>query len=306
MRLVRVDEQQKREEAFDAQEADVARLTALRDKVAAAVAELGRHRTRIVEARLENEPLQGHAKPSLLVERIIAVLVPETREISFRSQSPGELVLRRSLGGDRREEIFLSKKDLQAKIEPLNDRNRALFEALLEGGPLNHVAPPPAPSPKVEPPPAPSPRTEPAAASAATPDGLGSSLLRKPLMPTIVPIGQYPPPSDAPPAAAPRPPTPLYGVPAFTPHTSSGSAPSPAPTPPAGIPTGAKPTGIAEAAAAAAAAAVNDVTPPPRKTAPLASALDQPPAPPPSVSGEINGAAPDKKRSEPSGPIHTH
>jgi len=305
VRLVRVDEQQKREEPFDAQEADAAKLTALRDKVAAAVAELGRHRTRIVEARLENEPLQGHAKPSLLVERIIAVLVPETREISFRSQSPGELVLRRSLGGDRREEIFLSKKDLKTKIEPLNDRNRALFEALLEGGPLT-VETPPAPSPKIEPPPAPSPKIEPAAAG-APPDGLGSSLLRKPLMPTIVPTGQYPPPAESPPAAAHRPATPLYGVPALTPPASSGSAPHPAPTPPAGIPTGAKPALIAEAAAAAAA--VNDVTPPPRKTAPVATALDRPPPaapPPPSVSGEIGGATPDKKRTEPSGPIHTH
>jgi hypothetical protein len=50
------------------------------------------------------------------------------------------------------------------------------------------------------------------------------------------------------------------------------------------------------------------VTPPPRKTAPLATALDRPPPapPPPSVSGEIGGATPDKKRTEPSGPIHTH
>ena len=73
---------------------------ALEPQPCRAVSELGRHRTKILEAKLEGEALQGHAKPSLLVERLIAVLVPETREISARSQSPGELVLRRLLGED--------------------------------------------------------------------------------------------------------------------------------------------------------------------------------------------------------------
>ena len=141
--LVRVDEQQKREEPFEAQEADAAKLCALRDNVAAALAELGRHRTKLLDAKLEGEALANHARPSLLVERIIAQLVPETREIAARSQSVGELVLRRALGGDRREEIFLPKQDLKAKIEPLNDRNRAMFDGLLDGSPLSHVEPPP-------------------------------------------------------------------------------------------------------------------------------------------------------------------
>ena len=93
----------------------------------------------ILDAKLEGEALANHAQPSLLVERIIAQLVPETREIAARSQSVGELVLRRALGGDRREEIFLSKQDLKAKIEPLNDRNRALFDALLDGAPAGRA-----------------------------------------------------------------------------------------------------------------------------------------------------------------------
>ena len=128
VRLVRVDEQQKREESFDLQEGDVPKLTALREKIGAAVGELARHRTKLVEAKLEGEPLQSHAKPTLLVERLIAVLVPETQEIAARSQSRSELVLRRALGGDRREEIFLSRQELRLKLEPLDDRNRALFD----------------------------------------------------------------------------------------------------------------------------------------------------------------------------------
>ena len=192
VRLVRVDEQQKREEPFEAQQADVPKLRALREKIGAALGELARHRTKIVEAKLDGESLQGHPKPTLLVERLIAVLVPETREIAARSQSRSELVLRRSLGGDRREEIFLSRQDLTLKLEPLNDRNRALFDSLFaEGGAGT-------PASRGEPPPVPPPRAAPPAKS---------------------PTASAPPSSPAP---APRVLTPLYGV------TPLAAIPSPA------------------------------------------------------------------------------
>jgi hypothetical protein len=150
------------------------------------VGELARHRTQIVEAKLDGESLQSHAKPTLLVERLIAVLVPETREIAARSQSRSELVLRRSLGGDRREEIFLSRQDLQRKLEPLNDRNRALFDSLLLDGGV--------PAGNAEPPPPPPPRAETPAKSAPS------------VPPTVRPAALLA--SGSPP----RLPTPLYGV----------------------------------------------------------------------------------------------
>ncbi len=292
IRLTRVDEQQKREEPFEAKESDVSKLVALRDKIAAAVGELARHRTKIVDAKLEGEPLQSHAKPSLLVERLIAVLVPETREISARSQSPGELVLRRSLAGDRREEIFLSKRDLQTKIEPLDDRHRALFDSLLRDG----VGPS-----RAEPPPAPAPRTE----SAPAPTGDGSSLFKKTLSPQpMSAVTAAPSPSPS------RLPTPSYGIPSLTTATTPTAAaatttpPPPPPPPPAAA---VKSGSIAEAVRATPP--TDDA--PPRKTAPLelrtverssATALDRPPPPPPAVAGEIGGA-PEEKRPEASGPL---
>ena len=199
VRLVRVDEQQKREESFDLQEVDVPKLSALREKLGAAVGELAGHRTKIVAAKLDGEPLQSHARPTLLVERLIAVLVPETREIAARSQSRSELVLRRSLGGDRREEIFLSRQDLTLKLEPLDDRNRALFDSLLtDGG---------APASSSEPPPAPPPRAEtPAKSAPSTP----------PLAKPGAPLSSGSPP---------RVPTPLYGV------MPLGAGPKPTPSP---------------------------------------------------------------------------
>jgi hypothetical protein len=283
VRLVRVDEQQKRDEAFEARDADVPKLTGLRDKIAAAVSELGRHRTKILEAKLEGEALQGHAKPSLLVERLIAVLLPETREISARSQSPGELVLRRLLAGDRREEIFLSKRDLQTKLEPLDERHRALFDSLLRDGG--------SPS-RIEPPPAPAPRTEPAGAAAA--EGAAPSDIRKTLSPQ--PIQK-----SAPAPSPSRLPTPSYGIPSLTSLTQP-------PPPPAAA---GKPSSISEALRAAPT--TDDA--PLRKTAPLelraaerssATALDRPPPSPPpppaSVAGEIGGAPDEKKVAEPSSP----
>jgi hypothetical protein len=58
-------------------------------------------------------------------------MAPVVQEIAARSQSPGELVLRRLLADDRREEVFLSKSELRRKLEPLPEGERALFDTLL-------------------------------------------------------------------------------------------------------------------------------------------------------------------------------
>jgi hypothetical protein len=132
VRMVRVDQQEgATDQPFDVDEEDAKKLLALHGKLSAAVAELTRHRRRLVEAWIDGEVMRTHAKPTLLVERLIANLAPVVQEISARSQSPNELVLRRLLSGDRREEIFMPKAELKAKLEPLQDANRALFEPLL-------------------------------------------------------------------------------------------------------------------------------------------------------------------------------
>jgi hypothetical protein len=133
VRVVRVDQHEN--EPFDAAEGDVPKLRALREKLAAAAAELGKHRKAVVEAKMEGVLLRDHGKPSLIVERLIDTIAPVVQEIAARSQSPGELVLRRLIGGGRREEIFLSKQELKVKLDPLGIENRALFDPLwVEGG----------------------------------------------------------------------------------------------------------------------------------------------------------------------------
>ncbi len=129
-RLVRIDDEEKGAETFDVEEADKPKLFALRDRLAAAASELAGHRKAVVDAKLEGESFRTLTQPSLIVERLIATLAPEVQEIAARSQSPGELVLRRLLSGDRREEIFLSKQELKVKLEPLKEMHRALFHPL--------------------------------------------------------------------------------------------------------------------------------------------------------------------------------
>jgi hypothetical protein len=115
---------------FEVSDGDTARLLELKEKLTAAAADLSRHRKTIVSAAFEGDPLGAPGAPARLVERLVATLAPVAQEIAARSLSPGELVLRRLLADDRREEIFASKADLKRKLEPLPEGRRALFEPL--------------------------------------------------------------------------------------------------------------------------------------------------------------------------------
>jgi hypothetical protein len=130
VRMARVDQDGSVDQPFDVDEADAKPLLVFYDKLAAAAVELNAHRRKLVDTKLDGEALRTHPKPTVLVERLIAAMAPVVQEIAARSQTPGELVLRRLIGDDRREEIFLSKSDLKQKLEPLGDANRALFEPL--------------------------------------------------------------------------------------------------------------------------------------------------------------------------------
>ena len=132
VRLLRVDDQNKRDgEPFVVESStDVAKLQMMREKVVAAAMVLARHRRALVDVKIDGEPLANHPTPSLLAERLVAAMAPTVQEIASRSQSPGELVLRRLIGEARREEIFLAKQELVSKLEGLSAPNRAVFDPL--------------------------------------------------------------------------------------------------------------------------------------------------------------------------------
>jgi hypothetical protein len=133
---------------FDLDDTGSARVRELRDKLLAAMADLRRTRRALVEAAFGDTPLAEHRDPKVIVERLVAAMAPVVREIAKRSLAPTELVLKRQTGDGRREEIFVSRRDLQLKLRGLGQAARAVF-APLELGELGPDEPGP-PKPTLE------------------------------------------------------------------------------------------------------------------------------------------------------------
>ena len=87
-------------------------------------------RSHLVSARLGGHEAAELSSPALLAETILMALAPLLREMRMRSKVPGELILKRDLGGDRREEMFVPRKVLMAKLQVLSARHRQVFEAV--------------------------------------------------------------------------------------------------------------------------------------------------------------------------------
>jgi hypothetical protein len=87
-------------------------------------------RGKLLELKLDEQPLQEREWPEQVAARILSQVAPVLSEISRRSGAPGELVLRRDMGGGRREEVYLSKAELWEKVLVLPPERRAPFAAL--------------------------------------------------------------------------------------------------------------------------------------------------------------------------------
>jgi hypothetical protein len=139
---------------YDVAGEDAAKLLALRDRLIAMAAELGEFKKALRSASLGGTPLPSLESPRLLVDHVIASMAPTVQEIAKRSQASGELVIKRLLGDSRREEVFVSKKELRQKVETLSAELRAAFDPLelWDGLPKVIVAQDPAPSLEPAPP----------------------------------------------------------------------------------------------------------------------------------------------------------
>jgi hypothetical protein len=123
------------QDAFDPEPGDIPHLLRLRDKLEEAAMTLSTKRRSLTSARLDDEPVEQSARMRAFLERLVQVLAPMVREIAAHSLSSGELVLRRMIGEDRREEIFVTKSELHASLEGMSDADRQLFAPLeLDGG----------------------------------------------------------------------------------------------------------------------------------------------------------------------------
>jgi hypothetical protein len=129
--MVRVGPQAEKEDSslgpFDVDPEDAPKLVELAEKLRAT--EEGLERKALVSATFGDAPF-GDQDFSVVIERLISMMAPITREISDRSLMPNELVIRRLLGGDRREEIFVTKASLREKYATLPGQFAALFAPL--------------------------------------------------------------------------------------------------------------------------------------------------------------------------------
>ncbi len=118
------------------------KLRVLCDSLASMAGEIALNRQLPVAARIDDKPIHEY-EASVVVERFVANVAPQVEEIARRSLASGELVLRRRLSDNRREEVFLSKAELLAKVEGVPPTLRGVFAPLN----LGHVA---FPSPSAE------------------------------------------------------------------------------------------------------------------------------------------------------------
>ena len=128
---------------------DSAQMFRLCSRVVESMQGLSNMRRSMVSAEFDGHPLDEMTWPEGVGQRLIEQLAPVITEISRRSGAPGELVLRRDVGGGRREEMYVTKAELYEKVLVLPPTRRVAFEQLGLVDPLR------APQPSSQPPPRP-------------------------------------------------------------------------------------------------------------------------------------------------------
>ncbi len=138
-------------EPFDPGDEDSGKLLKLYRDLSAAAAGMTLTRTALISATLDGKPLPAHDDPTVLCERLVGSMAPVVKEIAEHSMSNEELVLKRVMGEDRREEIFCSKADLRKKIVVAPEHAQNLFAPLGlgagNGAVVRGTIPPPATRP---------------------------------------------------------------------------------------------------------------------------------------------------------------
>lgn len=109
---------------------DRTQVVTLNERLVDELCELALRRGELVHATFGQRPLDEQGDPKEIATRMVAVLAPVVREIAARSGAPGELVLRKSIGGGRREELYITKAELLALVARLPPNLRRVVEPL--------------------------------------------------------------------------------------------------------------------------------------------------------------------------------
>ena len=128
--IVRIGKDVEGSGAFDPEPTDIPNLLRLLDKLGEAAQALTSKRRTLTSARIAEEPIEESAGMRAFVEQLVLVMAPMVREIAAHSFTPGELVLRRMMADDRREEIFVNKSELRAILDDLSAADREFFAPL--------------------------------------------------------------------------------------------------------------------------------------------------------------------------------
>jgi hypothetical protein len=129
--------------AFELAPEDLAGLVGVAEKARAAASELTP--TRLVEATFNEGDLRQEEAFAGFIEKLVTFMAPIVKDVSRHSLTPTELVLRRLLSSERREEIFVAKSTLSDKLVPLRPDVRRMFDVLgLDAMPrASHMPQPP-------------------------------------------------------------------------------------------------------------------------------------------------------------------
>lgn len=106
---------------------DVAGVRRLGEGAAKVLKDLPNHRT-LVALSLGGQPLEKLPEPRIVPMEVLQQLTPLARTIRERSRASGELVLKRDIGGGRREELFVPRAQLAAQFSKLPMEYRKPFE----------------------------------------------------------------------------------------------------------------------------------------------------------------------------------
>ena len=117
-------------EPFVLEASDLDLLRELHERLLAVARTLTTRRKRLLGAMLDEVSLLEQPNPRIVAERLICVMAPITTAIAEHSAARGELVLKRVLDGNHREEVFVTRQELLSRLARLSPAHQSLFEPL--------------------------------------------------------------------------------------------------------------------------------------------------------------------------------
>jgi hypothetical protein len=108
-----------------------------------AAGQVVKHKSRVLGVTLQGRDVFDEHLVGKLLETIVRILVPNVIEIARRSTSPVELTLKTEEDDGKRQEIYVKKAELFAKIDAVPPSERAVFEPLRSALEIAPGTPPP-------------------------------------------------------------------------------------------------------------------------------------------------------------------